>query len=130
MPPSAQRARVAPTSSSPRSTTRSAATPSSSGLAASTCSSTGTTAPSYAELQTVPENRVYLSPDRADAFIRSFVQFSGGTIAGDNPKAPGVEIGRTDGTYRRVRLTSTFGTVVALVTDGHLPYPYGREMTG
>src|SRR5207249_9428354 len=89
-----------------------------------------TTPPRYAELQTVPENRVYLSSDRADAFIRSFVQFSGGTISGDNPKAPGVEIGRTDGTYRRVRLTSTFGTVVALVTDGHLPYPYGREMTG
>src|SRR5437870_11773026 len=89
-----------------------------------------TTPPSYAELQTVPENRVYLSSDRADAFIRSFVQFSGGTIAGDDPKAPGVEIGRPDGTYRRVRLTSTFGTVVALVTDGHLPYPYGREMTG
>src|SRR5206468_7781135 len=89
-----------------------------------------TTPPSYADLQTVPENRVYLSSDRADAFIRSFVQFSGGTIAGDDPKAPGVEIGRPDGTYRRVRLTSTFGTVVALVTDGHLPYPYGREMTG
>ena len=89
-----------------------------------------TTPPSYAELQTVPENRVYLSSDRADAFIRSFVQFSGGTIAGDDPKVPGVEIGRPDGTYRRVRLTSTFGTVVALVTDGHLPYPYGREMTG
>src|SRR5438552_12784336 len=89
-----------------------------------------TTPPSYAELQTVPENRVYLSPDRADAFIRSFVQFSGGAIAGDDPKAPGGEIGRPDGTYRRVRLTSTFGTVVALVTDGHLPYPYGREMTG
>src|SRR6201993_5124507 len=53
-----------------------------------------TTDPSYAELQTVPENRVYLSPDRADAFLRSFVQFSGGTIAGDDPKAPGVEIGR------------------------------------
>src|SRR5438309_7191325 len=89
-----------------------------------------TTAPSYAQLQTVPENRVYLSPNRADAFLRSFVQFSGYTIAGDDPKAPGVEIGRPDGTYRRVRLTSTFGTVVALVTDGHLPYPYGREMTG
>jgi predicted enzyme related to lactoylglutathione lyase len=89
-----------------------------------------TTAPSYAELQTVPENRVYLSPDRADAFLRSFVQFSGGTIAGDDPKEPGVEIGRPGDTYRRVRLTSTFGTVVALVTDGHLPYPYGRELTG
>jgi predicted enzyme related to lactoylglutathione lyase len=89
-----------------------------------------TTAPSYAALQTVPENRVYVSSDRADAFIQSFVQFSGGAVAGDDPKAPGVEIGRPDDTYRRVRLASTFGTVVALVTDGHLPYPYGREMTG
>jgi len=89
-----------------------------------------TTAPSYAELQTVPENRVYLSSDRADAFVRSFVLFSGGTVASDDPNAPGVEIGRPGDAYRRVRLTSTFGTVVALVTDGHLPYPYGREMTG
>jgi hypothetical protein len=31
-----------------------------------------TTAPSYAPLQTVPENRVYVSPDRVDAFLRSF----------------------------------------------------------
>jgi len=89
-----------------------------------------TTAPSYAALQSVPENRIYVSADRADAFIQSFVQFSGGTVAGDDPNAPGVEIGRPDDTYRRVRLASTFGTVVALVTDGHLPYPYGREMTG
>ena len=89
-----------------------------------------TTAPSYPELQTGPENRVYVSPDRADAFIQSFVQFSWGTVAGDDPKAPGVEIGRPSDTYRRIRVASTFGTVVALVTDGHLPYPYGREMTG
>jgi hypothetical protein len=25
---------------------------------------------------------------------------------------------------------SKFGKVTVLVTDGHLPYPYGREMTG
>jgi len=29
------------------------------------------TTPDYAKLQTIPENRVYVSPDRADAFIRS-----------------------------------------------------------
>ena len=28
------------------------------------------------KLQTVPENRVYLSPDSADAFVRNFVAFS------------------------------------------------------
>src|SRR6185436_12967198 len=82
-----------------------------------------TTAPSYAELQTVPENRVYLSSDRADAFVRSFVQFSGGTVASDDPNAPGVEIGRPGDAYRRVRIASTFGNVAVLVTDGHLPYP-------
>jgi hypothetical protein len=89
-----------------------------------------TTAPSFAKLQTIPENRVYVSPDRADPFIRSFVLFSGGTVAGDDPKAPGVEIGRPGDTYRRVRLASTFGIVAVLVTDGHLPYPYGWELTG
>src|SRR5438128_3600795 len=89
-----------------------------------------TTAPNYATLQTIPENRVYVSPDRADAFIRSFVAFSGGTVAGDDAKAPGVEIGQPSETYRRVRIASTFGKVTVLVTDGHLPYPYGRELTG
>src|SRR5258705_13658723 len=89
-----------------------------------------TTAPSYAALQTIHENRVYVSPDRADAFIRSFVAFSGGRVTGEVAKAPGVEIGRSSNTYRRVRIASTFGNVAVLVTDGHLPYPYGRELTG
>ena len=89
-----------------------------------------TTAPNYGKLQTIPENRVYVSPDRADAFIRSFVAFSGGTVTRDDAKAPGVEIGRPGDTYRRVRIASTLGNVAVLVTDGHLPYPYGRELTG
>src|SRR6478752_4583166 len=37
-----------------------------------------TTKPNYAAFQTVPENRVYVSPDRADTFIRSFLRFSHG----------------------------------------------------
>src|ERR1700752_3642165 len=89
-----------------------------------------TTAPSYAPLQTVPENRVYVSPERADAFVRSFVAFSHGSVVSDEPHAPGIEIGRPAETYRRVRIESKFGKLTALVTDGHLPYPYGREMTG
>src|SRR5262249_13716611 len=89
-----------------------------------------TTAPSYAPLTTVPENRVYVSHDRADAFIRNFVAFSQGKVASDLATAPGVEIGRPSETYRRVRIESTFGRVTVLVTDGHLPYPYGRELTG
>src|SRR5882762_2417743 len=89
-----------------------------------------TTAPSYAPIQTIPENRVYVSPDRADAFVRSFVAFSRGSVASDEPRAPGVAIGRPAETYRRVRIESKFGKLTALVTNGHLPYPYGREMTG
>jgi hypothetical protein len=89
-----------------------------------------TAAPSYDKLQTVPENRVYIPPDRAPAFIRDFLAFSHGKIASDDPEAPGVEIGRPADAYRRVRITSSFGKMTILVTDGHLPYPYGRETTG
>ena len=89
-----------------------------------------TTAPSYAPLQTIPENRVYVSQDRVDAFVSSFLAFSHGSLVSDEPRAPGVEIGRPTETYRRVRIESKFGKLAALVTDGHLPYPYGREMTG
>jgi hypothetical protein len=89
-----------------------------------------TTAPSYTPLQTMPENRVYVSPDRVDAFVRSFLAFSHGTIVSDEAQAQGVEIGRPAETYRRVRIESKFGKLTALITDGHLPYPYGREMMG
>jgi hypothetical protein len=89
-----------------------------------------TTAPSYAQLQTIPENRVYVSPDRVEAFVRSFLAFSHGRVASDEERAPGVEIGRPTETYRRVRFESKFGKLTALITDGHLPYPYGWETTG
>src|ERR1700751_714174 len=89
-----------------------------------------TTAPSYAPLQTIPENRLYVSPDRVDAFVSSFLAFSHGSVVSDEPRAPGVEIGRPAETYRRVRIESKFGKLTAFVTNGHLPYPYGREMTG
>jgi hypothetical protein len=89
-----------------------------------------TTAPSYAPLQTIPENRVYVSPDRVDAFVRSFLSFSRGRVVSDEQHAPGVEIGRPEENYRRVRIESKFGKLTAMVTDGHLPYPYGREVTG
>src|SRR5215831_5129953 len=89
-----------------------------------------TTAPSYEKLKTVPENRVYISREKADAFIRDFTRFAHGTVVSDDVKAPGVEIGRPNDTYRRVRIESAFGLVTLLATDGHLPYPYGRELTG
>jgi len=89
-----------------------------------------TTAPSYGALQSIPENRVYVSTDKADEFVRSFLAFSHGRAASDDAHAPGVEIGRSGDTYRRVRLESQFGKLTVFITDGHLPYPYGREMTG
>jgi hypothetical protein len=89
-----------------------------------------TTAPSYPPLQTIPENRVYVSADRADEFVRSFVAFSHGSAVSDDAHAPGVEIGRPGDTHRRVRIESQFGKLTVFVTDGHLPYPYGWETTG
>jgi len=68
--------------------------------------------------------------NRAEAFVRSFIAFSHGSVVSDEPSAPGVEIGRPAETYRRVRIESKFGKLTVLITDGHLPYPYGREMTG
>src|ERR1700758_2441711 len=89
-----------------------------------------TTAPNYAKLDKIPENRVYVSPGRADAFVRAFVGFSLGKIVSDDRNAPGIEVGRPKDTYRRVRIDSTFGKIAVLVTDGQLPYPYGREING
>jgi hypothetical protein len=89
-----------------------------------------TTKPSYAALESIPENRVYLSRERADAFTRSFLRFSQGKVVSDNAHAAGIEIGRAKDTYRRIQIESVFGKMTVLVTDGHLPYPYGREMTG
>jgi predicted enzyme related to lactoylglutathione lyase len=89
-----------------------------------------TVAPSYKALQTIPENRVYVSTDRVAAFVRSFLAFSHGKVLSDNAHAPGVEIGRPGESYRRIRIQSMFGKVTVLVTDGHLPYPYGHETTG
>src|ERR1700722_12045757 len=88
-----------------------------------------TTASSYAPLQTIPENRVYVSPHKADAFVSSFLAFSHGSVVSDDAQAPGVELGRPTETFRRVRIESKFGKLTALVTDGHLPYPYGQEIT-
>jgi predicted enzyme related to lactoylglutathione lyase len=89
-----------------------------------------TQTPSYAPFQTIPENRVYVSANRADAFVHAFLSFSHGQIVSDDLHAAGVEIGRPGDTYRRIRIESGFGKLSVFVTDGHLPFPYGRELTG
>jgi len=89
-----------------------------------------TVPPAYPPLRTTPENRVYVSPDRVDAFVTAFGAFAQARVVSDSASAPGVEIGRPAQTYRRLRLESGFGKLVVLVTDGHLPWPWGRESTG
>lgn len=89
-----------------------------------------TTPPSYEPLATIPENRVYVSPERANLFVQQFNQFAGGKIVTDEPKASGIEIGQPGITYRRISIESGFGKMLVIVTNGHLTWPYGREMTG
>ena len=89
-----------------------------------------TTKPAYAPFATIPENRVYISVDRAKAFVAAFLAFSHGKVVSDVADAPGAEIGRPGDSYRRIRIESTFGKLLAIVSDGHLPYPFGRELTG
>jgi hypothetical protein len=89
-----------------------------------------TSKPNYPELKTVPENHVYVSAERSEAFVTSFNEFAQGKVVSDDRAAPGVEIGRPNEPYRRIRIESGFGKLTVLVTDGQLPYPYGRETTG
>ena len=88
-----------------------------------------TQAPNYAGFQTVPENRVYLPAERAEAFINAFLGFSHGKVLADDKHAPGIDIGQ-GGLYRRIDLQSPFGRMAVLVTNGQLHYPFGHETTG
>src|SRR5579862_6218282 len=65
-----------------------------------------TTTPSYPALKTIPENRVYVSPERVEQFARSFLAFAHGKVISDDAHAPGIEIGRPSATFRRIRITS------------------------
>jgi hypothetical protein len=81
-------------------------------------------------LETVPENRVYVSRDQADNFVTRFVRFAHGKVVADDQHVDAGEIGRSGETYRRIQIESLFGNMRVLVTDGHLPYPFGHETTG
>jgi hypothetical protein len=88
------------------------------------------TPPNYAPLEAIPDNRVYVSRDETDTFVKDFVGFAHGKVVADDGHADAGEIGRSGETYRRIRITSLFGNMQVLVTDGHLPYPFGHEVTG
>ncbi len=88
------------------------------------------TPPTYPPLETIPDNRAYVSRDQAENFVSSFVRFTHGRIISDDKRADASEIGRPAETYRRIRITSKFGRMQVLVTDGHLPFPFGLEIMG
>lgn len=88
------------------------------------------TAPSYAPLRMSPDNRVYVSRYKADEFARDFVRFGHGKVVSDEKFVDAGEIGRPGESYRRIRLETSFGKMLVLATDGHLPYPFGYETTG
>lgn len=89
-----------------------------------------TAKPNYPALTTVPENRVYLTPDAADAFVKSWTGYAHGKVTADDKAASGAEIGEPGKTVRRVSIDSGYGKMVVFVSDGQLPWPYGRDMTG
>jgi predicted enzyme related to lactoylglutathione lyase len=86
--------------------------------------------PSYDALRHVPENRIYLPAASATKFVQTFIRFAHGKVVSDDAKAPTSDIGGTSGSYRRIRLESGYGKATVLVTDGHLVWPYGSEVTG
>lgn len=89
-----------------------------------------TSKPAYTAFERIPENRVYVSTDAVDKFVKAFLAFSKGRVVSDERKAPGIEIGRPGDTFHRLRIESVFGKMTVLATDGHLPFPYGHETTG
>ncbi|WP_019832758.1 hypothetical protein [Sphingomonas sp. PR090111-T3T-6A] len=89
-----------------------------------------TAKPNYAPLATVPENRVYLTADAADAFVRHWLAYSHGKVTADDRNVSGAEIGQPGKTIRRIAIDSGYGKMLVLVSDGQLPWPYGRDMTG
>jgi predicted enzyme related to lactoylglutathione lyase len=86
--------------------------------------------PSHEPLRTVPENRVYIAPDRIDNFTNAFIRFSRGKVVSDDWHANGAELGEPGQTFRRIRVESNFGKMQIMATDGHLPYPFGHDISG
>jgi predicted enzyme related to lactoylglutathione lyase len=89
-----------------------------------------TKAPNYAPLPSVPDNRVYVSRYEANNFVRRWLHFSHGKVVSDSPHADAGVIGRPGETVREIHINSGFGKMVVFVTDGKLPFPFGRETTG
>jgi predicted enzyme related to lactoylglutathione lyase len=86
--------------------------------------------PKYPPLETIPENRVYISRDAADDFVKDFILLSHGEVIQDDRHADAGAIGSPGQIFRCISIRSLFGNMRVLVTDGHLPYPFGHEVMG
>jgi hypothetical protein len=86
--------------------------------------------PAYAPLASVPDNRVYLTADSVEPFLKSHLAFTGGRASADDRDADAAQIGRPGQKFRRISIESPYGNTLAIVTDGNLPYPFGHEQTG
>lgn len=62
--------------------------------------------------------------------MKSYAAFTHGPVVSDTPDADGAVIGKPGTAFRMVRMSSGFGGTAVMVTDGHLPFPYGREVAG
>jgi len=84
----------------------------------------------FSPLATIPDNRFYLDSAAAGPFIRDWLAFSHGHIAVDDGSANGAEIGLPGARYRKVLIDSAFGETLVIITNGQLPYPFGRDAMG
>ena len=71
-----------------------------------------------------------MSPDRIEDFVHDFGAFAQAKVISDDHKAPGLEIGRPNDVYRRVRMDSLFGKVTVLATTVIFPIPTGAKQRG
>ncbi|MGW4488012.1 VOC family protein [Amycolatopsis sp. NPDC004368] len=84
----------------------------------------------FTPLKTQPEFRVYLTESTVNAFLASYLKFTGGSVISDVRKADGGEVGAPGTTYHRIRIATPFGNTVVLANNGDWAYPYGRDTTG
>ena len=57
----------------------------------------------------------------SDCGIRDFAVFADAKVVSDDQKAPGIEIGRPNDLYRRVRIDPNFGKIAVLVCGSRPP---------
>jgi hypothetical protein len=76
---------------------------------------------------------ILVEPFKDPIGMDAVVEWPGGVkmqVIADDRHADGAELGRPGQAYRRVRVESKFGKMQIMATDGHLPYPFGHDVSG